>query len=313
MRYYTKDPNQMVFSSFKASNLFFDNLSSLYGEAEDKDLITLINEKNNKFLEEDNNNFYYTPVSYDSIDYEGLPDRIAYDIEQLATYFTSAFDDSFYNTGKENQNLPSFSERNKQIIAFTIAVEHGANIEILKTKLAKILLNQRLEINEHIASYKSKDKNITIDQIKASDRGLLNDLLIAYRRTYLLLIKAEGLSKGFSPYEELFQLGEKLIKLKEEYSKSEYNKEKYDKIRDLEKSIQQEYSEFDPELLMDVSKYRKEYFINKTTEKQLSEDGSLNPNISNDSENSSYCQSADFIYSCVNKFIEKQSNETKSF
>lgn len=48
--------------------------------------------KNNKFVEEDNNDFYYMPISNDLIDYEKLPDKLAYDVENLSLFFTSAFD-----------------------------------------------------------------------------------------------------------------------------------------------------------------------------------------------------------------------------
>ncbi len=48
--------------------------------------------KNNKFVEEDNNDFYYMPISNDLIDYERLPDKLAYDVENLSLFFTSAFD-----------------------------------------------------------------------------------------------------------------------------------------------------------------------------------------------------------------------------
>lgn len=160
--------------------------------------------KNNKFVEEDNNDFYYMPISNDLIDYERLSDKLAYDVENLSLFFTSAFDDSFYNANENNQEFPSPSERQKQANALAIAVEHGANIEILKAKLTKILVNQRLEINEHIAIYKSTNKDITIEQIKSFDGGYLDLLLDNYQRTNILLHKAEELSKAFSPYEKSF-------------------------------------------------------------------------------------------------------------
>lgn len=77
----------------------------------------------------------------------------------------------------------------------------------------------------------------------------------------------------------------------------------------MEKLIEQECSKFDLQLLIDVSKYRKEYFVNKTTEEKLSKDGGVKINITNNIENSPYCQSADFINSSANELFLKQIDE----
>lgn len=158
--------------------------------------------------------------------------------------FATAFDDMTYN---ENRDL----SRNNQIKAvdtFTRAVENGLNIENVKLTLAKIL-NTQTENMKKGFDYKHEMQH-----------GML--------RTNNLLTHAEEICKEFSPYEQLFKIGEEIGKLKKEQTLLEKQNPQDEKIEEIENQIldkqselKKEIKQFDVALLEDVVNDREEYYM----------------------------------------------------
>lgn len=154
--------------------------------------------------------------------------------------FATAFDDMTYN---ENKDL-SRNNQIKAVDSFTRAVENGLNIENVKLTLAKILNTQ------------------TEDLKKGYD--VKHELM----RTNNLLTNAEEICKEFSPYEQLFNLGEEIGKLKKEQTRLEKQNPHDEKIEKIENQIldkqdelKKEIKQFDVALLEDVVNDRKDYYM----------------------------------------------------
>lgn len=154
--------------------------------------------------------------------------------------FATAFDDMAYN---ENKDL-SRNNQIKAVDSFTRAVENGLNIENVKLTLAKILNTQ------------------TEDLKKGYD--VKHELM----RTNNLLTNAEEICKEFLPYEQLFNLGEEIGKLKKEQTRLEKQNPHDEKIEKIENQIldkqdelKKEIKQFDVALLEDVVNDRKHYYM----------------------------------------------------
>ena len=154
--------------------------------------------------------------------------------------FATAFDDMAYN---ENKDL-SKNNQIKAVDSFTRAVENGLNIENVKLTLAKILNTQTENLKEGY------------------------DVKHELMRTNNLLTHAEEICKEFSPYEQLFNLGEEIGKLKKEQTRLEKQNpqdEKIEKIEiqilDKQSELKKEIKQFDVALLEDVVNDRKKYYM----------------------------------------------------
>lgn len=154
--------------------------------------------------------------------------------------FATAFDDMTYN---ENKDL-SRNNQIKAVDSFTRAVENGLNIENVKLTLAKIL-------------------NTQTENLK---KGY--DVKHELMRTNNLLTNAEEICKEFSPYEQLFNLGEEIGKLKKEQTRLEKQNPHDEKIEKIENQIldkqdelKKEIKQFDVALLEDVVNDRKKYYM----------------------------------------------------
>lgn len=154
--------------------------------------------------------------------------------------FATAFDDMTYN---ENKDL-SRNNQIKAVDSFTRAVENGLNIENVKLTLAKILNTQTENLKEGY------------------------DVKHELMRTNNLLTNAEEICKEFSPYEQLFNLGEEIGKLKKEQTRLEKQNPQDEKIEKIENQIfnkqselKKEIKQFDVALLEDVVNDRKEYYM----------------------------------------------------
>ena len=154
--------------------------------------------------------------------------------------FATAFDDMAYN---ENKDL-SKNNQIKAVDSFTRAVENGLNIENVKLTLAKILNTQTENLKEGY------------------------DVKHELMRTNNLLTHAEEICKEFSPYEQLFNLGEEIGKLKKEQTRLEKQNpqdEKIEKIEiqilDKQDELKKEIKQFDVALLEDVVNDRKKYYM----------------------------------------------------
>ena len=154
--------------------------------------------------------------------------------------FATAFDDMTYN---EDKDL-SRNNQMKAVDTFTRAVENGLNIENVKLTLAKIL-------------------NTQTENLKSG-----YDVKHEMMRTNNLLTHAEEICKEFSPYEQLFNLGEEIGKLKKEQTLLEKQNPQDEKMEEIETQIldkqselKKEIKQFDVALLEDVVNDRKKYYM----------------------------------------------------
>lgn len=154
--------------------------------------------------------------------------------------FATAFDDMTYN---EDKDL-SRNNQMKAVDTFTRAVENGLNIENIKLTLAKIL-------------------NTQTENLKSG-----YDVKHEMMRTNNLLTHAEEICKEFSPYEQLFKIGEEIGKLKKEQTLLEKQNPQDEKMEEIETQIldkqselKKEIKQFDVALLEDVVNDRKEYYM----------------------------------------------------
>lgn len=176
--------------------------------------------------------------------------------------FATAFDDMTYN---EDKDL-SRNNQMKAVDTFTRAVENGLNIENIKLTLAKIL-------------------NTQTENLKSG-----YDVKHEMMRTNNLLTHAEEICKEFSPYEQLFNLGEEIGKLKKEQTRLEKQNPQDEKIEEIETQIldkqselKKEIKQFDVALLEDVVNDRKEYYMETSKNMALVRNQSFNIYIASNS------------------------------
>lgn len=176
--------------------------------------------------------------------------------------FATAFDDMTYN---EDKDL-SRNNQMKAVDTFTRAVENGLNIENVKLTLAKIL-------------------NTQTENLKSG-----YDVKHEMMRTNNLLTHAEEICKEFSPYEQLFNLGEEIGKLKKEQTLLEKQNPQDEKMEEIETQIldkqselKKEIKQFDVALLEDVVNDRKEYYMETSKNMALVRNQSFNIYIASNS------------------------------
>ena len=176
--------------------------------------------------------------------------------------FATAFDDMTYN---EDKDL-SRNNQMKAVDTFTRAVENGLNIENIKLTLAKIL-------------------NTQTENLKSG-----YDVKHEMMRTNNLLTHAEEICKEFSPYEQLFKIGEEIGKLKKEQTLLEKQNPQDEKMEEIETQIldkqselKKEIKQFDVALLEDVVNDRKEYYIETSKNMALVRNQSFNIYIASNS------------------------------
>lgn len=249
--YYTKNPKKMKFINEEEMLKFFDSLENGSAfrellEREDKysirnisdeSLKSYMNEKREDALSNTMNFAYYSfPYDDDLVEYvntQEFANNYAYDIDSLFTGFATAYDTNYEGSYRAQQKVRD---------ALTMAVKNGADVEVLKMHLAKIL-------NERTADLKSRGKEsiYTPQNIMETERLLRN---------------AEDLSKDFSPYENIFKMGEEMASLKaktKNLQDAELERAE-DRLADMETAFDKECAKFDPEMLFDIANERKEYY-----------------------------------------------------
>ena len=80
--------------------------------------------------------------------------------------------------------------------------------------------------------------------------------------TERLLRNAEDLSKDFSPYENIFKMGEEMASLKAKTKNlqgAELDRAEV-RLADMKTAFEKECAKFDPEMLFDIANERKEYY-----------------------------------------------------
>ena len=176
------------------------------------------------------------PFDDDFLEYgntQALANSCAYDLNSLFNVFATAYDTNYEGSYRAQQKVRD---------ALTMAVKNGADVEVLKMHLAKIL-------NEQTADLKSRGKEsmYTPQDIMETERLLRN---------------AEDLSKDFSPYENIFKMGEEMASLKAKTKNlqgAELDRAE-DRLADMETAFDKECAKFDPEILFDIANERKEYY-----------------------------------------------------
>ena len=249
--YYTKNPKKIKFINEKEFNKFFDSLEngSAFKELlerenkysirdiSDERLKSYMNEKRENALS-NTINFNYYSILYDddfaeNVNTQAFANNCAYDIDSLFTGFATAYDTNYEGSYRAQQKVRD---------ALTMAVENGADVEVLKMHLAKIL-------NEQTADLKSRGKE---SMYRPQD----------IMETERLLRNAEDLSKDFSPYENIFKMGEEMASLKaktKNLQDAELERAE-DRLADMKTAFEKECAKFDPEMLFDIANERKEYY-----------------------------------------------------
>ena len=249
--YYTKNPKKIKFINEKEFNKFFDSLEngSAFKELlerenkysirdiSDERLKSYMNEKRENALS-NTINFNYYSILYDddfaeNVNTQEFANSYAYDIDSLFTGFATAYDTNYEGSYRAQQKVRD---------ALTMAVKNGADVEVLKMHLAKIL-------NEQTADLKSRGKE---SMYRPQD----------IMETERLLRNAEDLSKDFSPYENIFKMGEEMASLKaktKNLQDAELDRAE-DRLTDMKTAFEKECAKFDPEMLFDIANERKEYY-----------------------------------------------------
>ena len=249
--YYTKNPKKIKFINEKEFNKFFDSLEngSAFKELlerenkysirdiSDERLKSYMNEKRENALS-NTINFNYYSILYDddfaeNVNTQEFANSYAYDIDSLFTGFATADDTNYEGSYRAQQKVRD---------ALTMAVKNGADVEVLKMHLAKIL-------NEQTADLKSRGKE---SMYRPQD----------IMETERLLRNAEDLSKNFSPYENIFKMGEEMASLKaktKNLQDAELERAE-DRLADMKTAFEKECAKFDPEMLFDIANERKEYY-----------------------------------------------------
>lgn len=248
--YYTKNPKKMKFINEEGFNKFFDSLDSgvFRNLLDGEDKLTIRNvsdEKIKAYMKEKRENalsntinFNYYSILYDddfaeNVNTQAFANNCAYDIDSLFTGFATAYDTKYEGSYRAQQKVRD---------ALTMAVKNGADVEVLKMHLAKIL-------NEQTADLKSRGKEsiYTPQNIMETERLLRN---------------AEDLSKDFSPYENIFKMGEEMASLKAKTKNlqgAELDRAEV-RLADMKTAFEKECAKFDPEMLFDIANERKEYY-----------------------------------------------------
>lgn len=249
--YYTKNPKKIKFINEKEFNKFFDSLENRSAFKEllerenkysirdisDERLKSYMNEKRENALS-NTINFNYYSILYDddfaeNVNTQEFANSYAYDIDSLFTGFATAYDTNYEGSYRAQQKVRD---------ALTMAVKNGADVEVLKMHLAKIL-------NEQTADLKSRGKE---SMYRPQD----------IMETERLLRNAEDLSKDFSPYENIFKMGEEMASLKaktKNLQDAELERAE-DRLADMKTAFEKECAKFDPEMLFDIANERKEYY-----------------------------------------------------
>ena len=249
--YYTKNPKKMKFINEEEFNKFFDSLEngSAFKELlerenkysirdiSDEKIKSYMNEKREDALSNTINfNYYSIPYNDDfaeNVNTQEFANSYAYDIDSFFAGFATAYDTNYKGSYRGQQKVRD---------ALTMAVKNGADVEVLKMHLAKIL-------NEQTADLKSRGKE---SMYRPQD----------IMETERLLRNAEDLSKDFSPYENIFKMGEEMASLKDKTKNlqgAELDRAEV-RLADMETAFDKECAKFDPEILFDIANERKEYY-----------------------------------------------------
>ena len=248
---YTKNPKKMKFINEEEFNKFFDSLEngSAFKELlerenkysirdiSDEKIKSYMNEKREDALSNTINfNYYSIPYNDDfaeNVNTQEFANSYAYDIDSFFAGFATAYDTNYKGSYRGQQKVRD---------ALTMAVKNGADVEVLKMHLAKIL-------NEQTADLKSRGKE---SMYRPQD----------IMETERLLRNAEDLSKDFSPYENIFKLGEEMASLKDKTKNlqdAELDRAEV-RLADMKTAFEKECAKFDPEMLFDIANERKEYY-----------------------------------------------------
>lgn len=248
--YYTKNPKKMKFINEEEFNKFFDSFDSGVFrnllDGEDKLTIRTVSDERLKSYMNDRreNELCITmnfcgivwPYDDDFLEYgdtQAVANSCAYDLNSLFNVFATAYDTNYEGSYRAQQKVRD---------ALTMAVKNGADVEVLKMHLAKIL-------NEQTADLKSRGKE---SMYRPQD----------IMKTERLLRNAEDLSKDFSPYENIFKMGEEMasLKAKTKNLKDAELERAEDRLADMKTAFEKECAKFDPEMLFDIANERKEYY-----------------------------------------------------
>ena len=292
--YYTKNPKKIKFINEKEFNKFFDSLEngSAFKELlerenkysirdiSDERLKSYMNEKRENALS-NTINFNYYSILYDddfaeNVNTQEFANSYAYDIDSLFTGFATAYDTNYEGSYRAQQKVRD---------ALTMAVKNGADVEVLKMHLAKIL-------NEQTADLKSRGKE---SMYRPQD----------IMETERLLRNAEDLSKDFSPYENIFKMGEEMASLKaktKNLQDAELDRAE-DRLADMKTAFEKECAKFDPEMLFDIANERKEYY--KAVDENMAIVKGETYNLSSTMRTSTY-QSTNIVGLYAKSAIERQ-------
>ena len=292
--YYTKNPKKIKFINEKEFNKFFDSLEngSAFKELlerenkysirdiSDERLKSYMNEKRENALS-NTINFNYYSILYDddfaeNVNTQEFANSYAYDIDSLFTGFATAYDTNYEGSYRAQQKVRD---------ALTMAVKNGADVEVLKMHLAKIL-------NEQTADLKSRGKE---SMYRPQD----------IMETERLLRNAEDLSKDFSPYENIFKMGEEMASLKaktKNLQDAELDRAE-DRLADMKTACEKERAKFDPEMLFDIANERKEYY--KAVDENMAIVKGETYNLSSAMRTSTY-QSTNIVGLYAKSAIERQ-------
>lgn len=248
--YYTKNPKKMKFINEEERLKFFDSLDSgvfsdLLEREDELTIRTVSDERIKSYMNEKRENELCITMNFcggalpydddfaDYINTQDLANSCAYNLESLFNVFATAYDTNYEGSYRAQQKVRD---------ALTMAVKNGADVEVLKMHLAKIL-------NEQTADLKSRGKE---SMYRPQD----------IMETERLLRNAEDLSKDFSPYENVFKMGEEMASLKaktKNLQDAELERAE-DRLADMKTAFEKECAKFDPEMLFDIANERKEYY-----------------------------------------------------
>lgn len=215
---------------------------------------SIIDQERKNFLDEMKYapDFYFYPLPHsEDVDYtKDFSKNAPFDPKRVAEFLVSAHDSISYSQDSQNlksTDMPKFQQ------AFQTAVERGLNIEQLKLALATIYNNQKADV------------------LKNGKKSVFYGPEI--QRTYNLLVSAERVCKEHSPYEKVFEMGEKLAILEREEDKlnkdlsisdEEFKRKEAqitNQIDNLKDDLKKECAKFDPQLLKNVVEDRQNYLL----------------------------------------------------
>ena len=292
--YYTKNPKKMKFINEEEFNKFFDSLEngSAFKELLEREnkysIRDISDEKIKAYMKEKRENalsntinFNYYSILYDddfaeNVNTQEFANSYAYDIDSFFTGFATAYDTNYEGSYRAQQKVRD---------ALTMAVKNGADVEVLKMHLAKIL-------NEQTADLKSRGKE---SMYRPQD----------IMETERLLRNAEDLSKDFSPYENIFKMGEEMASLKaktKNLQDAELDRAE-DRLADMKTAFEKECAKFDPEMLFDIANERKEYY--KAVDENMAIVKGETYNLSSTMRTSTY-QSTNIVGLYAKSAIERQ-------